>query len=220
MCELFLHRPRSGQAVRRRRRGAPAFQSHRLGSGCAAAFAAAVAAGGGVAQCGAGLFRSAICSRSARPSRAACPARRPPTPPGIIMGAGVRDWSKSGHAADAFDAKGAMLAALEAAMGGAHDRAGHGGRARPGFIPAAAAPSRWGPKQLAHFGELHPKILAAFDIKIAGGGIRDHSRRHARTQSQEAKRAICRPRLSRRSSAISPLWWMRKRGGGRDRSAP
>jgi phenylalanyl-tRNA synthetase beta chain len=83
---------------------------------------------------------------------------------GLITGTGPRDWSKSGHAADVFDAKGAMLAALEAAMGG------------PMMAPVTASAPVWfhpgrsgtialGPKVIAHFGELHPKILAAFDIK-------------------------------------------------------
>ena len=84
---------------------------------------------------------------------------------GLVTGAGLRDWSKSGHAADVFDAKGAMLAALEAAMNG------------PMTAPVAATAPGWfhpgrsgtialGPKVIAHFGELHPKILAAFDIKV------------------------------------------------------
>ena len=49
-------------------------------------------------------FRSAACSRSARLSTAACPAtedrrRR------LRIGRGARDWAKSSHGADAFDAK-------------------------------------------------------------------------------------------------------------------
>ena len=45
-------------------------------------------------------------------------------------------------------------------------------KARPaGIIPAAAAPSRMGPKVIAQFGELHPKILAAFDLKVPAAGF-------------------------------------------------
>jgi phenylalanyl-tRNA synthetase beta chain len=84
---------------------------------------------------------------------------------GIIMGAGMRDWSKSGHAADAFDAKGAMLAALEAAQGGPMSAPVTAG-APPWFHPGRSGVIALGPKIIAHFGEVHPRILAAFDIKV------------------------------------------------------
>jgi len=41
---------------------------------------------------------------------------------------------------------------------------------QPGFIPAAAAPSRWAQGD-RHFGEIHPKVLAAFDIKLPVSGF-------------------------------------------------
>jgi phenylalanyl-tRNA synthetase beta chain len=84
---------------------------------------------------------------------------------GLITGAGMRDWSKSGHPADVFDAKGAMLAALEAAMGAPMTAPVTGGAAG-WFHPGRSGVIALGPKQIAHFGELHPKILAAFDIKV------------------------------------------------------
>jgi phenylalanyl-tRNA synthetase beta chain len=84
---------------------------------------------------------------------------------GIIVGAGSRDWSKSGHAADAFDAKGAMLAALEAAQGGSMSAPVTAG-APPWFHPGRSGVIALGPKIIAHFGEVHPRILAAFDIKV------------------------------------------------------
>ena len=83
---------------------------------------------------------------------------------GIRMGAGVRSWTKSVHAADAFDAKADMLAAIEAAMGGAMTapvKAGAAGWYHPGRSGTLAL----GPKTLAYFGELHPKIAATFDLK-------------------------------------------------------
>jgi phenylalanyl-tRNA synthetase beta chain len=83
---------------------------------------------------------------------------------GLVMGAGVRDWSKSGHAADAFDAKGAMLAALDAAMGSPMT-APVSANAPAWFHPGRSGVIALGPKTIAHFGELHPRILAAFDIK-------------------------------------------------------
>jgi len=84
---------------------------------------------------------------------------------GLIMGHGARDWSKSGHSADAFDAKGAMLAGLEAAMGAPMTAPVSRG-APAWFHPGRSGVIALGPKQIAHFGELHPKILAAFDIKV------------------------------------------------------
>jgi phenylalanyl-tRNA synthetase beta chain len=84
---------------------------------------------------------------------------------GLIMGHGARDWSKSGHPADAFDAKAAMLAGLEAAMG-APTTAPVSRGAPAWFHPGRSGVIALGPKQIAHFGELHPKILAAFDIKV------------------------------------------------------
>jgi phenylalanyl-tRNA synthetase beta chain len=89
---------------------------------------------------------------------------------GIITGAGMRDWTKSGHAANLFDAKAAMLAALEAAMGGPMTAPVTAG-APAWFHPGRSGTIALGPKQLAWFGELHPKILAAFDLKIPVAGF-------------------------------------------------
>ena len=89
---------------------------------------------------------------------------------GLIMGNGVRDWTKSGHAADAFDAKGAMLAALEASMGAAMT-APVSATAPGWFHPGRSGTIALGPKLIAHFGELHPKVLAAFDIKAPVSGF-------------------------------------------------
>ena len=87
----------------------------------------------------------------------------------IITGAGVRDWTKSGHATNLFDAKAAMIAALEAAMGGAMTAPVTAG-APSWFHPGRSGTVALGPKQLAWFGEIHPKVLAAFDLKgpVAG----------------------------------------------------
>jgi phenylalanyl-tRNA synthetase beta chain len=84
---------------------------------------------------------------------------------GLIMGVGARDWSKSGHAADAFDAKGAMLAALEAAQGAPMGAPVTNG-APSWFHPGRSGVIALGPKIIAHFGEVHPRILSAFDIKL------------------------------------------------------
>ena len=83
---------------------------------------------------------------------------------GIRVGAGVRSWSKSTHPSDAFDAKADMLAVLDAAMG-----APMTAPVKPGaaawYHPGRSGTLALGPKVLAQFGEVHPKILAAFDIK-------------------------------------------------------
>ncbi|MEP6830556.1 MAG: phenylalanine--tRNA ligase subunit beta [Rhizomicrobium sp.] len=84
---------------------------------------------------------------------------------GIIVGAGIRDWGKSGHAADVFDAKAALFAGLEAAMGGPMTAPVTPG-APAWFHPGRSGTIALGPKQIGWFGELHPKILAAFDLKI------------------------------------------------------
>ena len=83
---------------------------------------------------------------------------------GIRVGAGARSWMKSGHAADAFDAKSDMLAVLEAAMGGAMTAPVKTGAA-PWYHPGRSGTLALGPKVLAIFGELHPRILATFDLK-------------------------------------------------------
>jgi phenylalanyl-tRNA synthetase beta chain len=83
---------------------------------------------------------------------------------GIRAGAGVRDWMKSSHAVDAFDAKADMLAVLETAMGSAMTAPVKPGA--PGWYhPGRSGTLALGPKALATFGEIHPKILAAFDLK-------------------------------------------------------
>ena len=83
---------------------------------------------------------------------------------GIRSGEGVRSWTKSTHPADAFDAKADMLAALETAMGGAMTAPVKAGAAE-WYHPGRSGTLALGPKVLAYFGELHPKILAAFDLK-------------------------------------------------------
>jgi len=83
---------------------------------------------------------------------------------GIRIGQGVRSWTKASHPADGFDAKADMLAVLEAAMGApmtAPLRAG----AAPWYHPGRSGTLALGPTLLAAFGELHPKLLATFDLK-------------------------------------------------------
>ncbi len=83
---------------------------------------------------------------------------------GIRMGEGLRSWTKASHPADAFDAKADMLAALETAMGAAMTAPVKAG-APDWYHPGRCGTLALGPKTLAYFGEIHPAILAAFDLK-------------------------------------------------------
>jgi phenylalanyl-tRNA synthetase beta chain len=84
---------------------------------------------------------------------------------GLIAGDGGRDWAKSRHPADLFDAKIALYAALETAMGSAMTAPVAAG-APNWFHPGRSGTIALGPKQIGWFGELHPKILSAFDLKM------------------------------------------------------
>jgi phenylalanyl-tRNA synthetase beta chain len=83
---------------------------------------------------------------------------------GIRSGTGAKSWTKSGHTPDTFDAKADMLAALEAAMNGPMTAPIKQGAAS-WYHPGRSGTLALGPKTIAYFGELHPKVLAAFDLK-------------------------------------------------------
>ena len=83
---------------------------------------------------------------------------------GLRTGAAMRDWSKSAHDADAFDAKADMLAALEAVTGA--PMSAPVTRGAPGWYhPGRSGVIALGKTVIAQFGELHPKVAAAFDLK-------------------------------------------------------
>jgi|KBSMisStandDraft_5_1062788.scaffolds.fasta_scaffold17974_4 phenylalanyl-tRNA synthetase beta chain len=83
---------------------------------------------------------------------------------GIRIGEPARSWTKSAHAPDAFDAKADMLATIETAMGGGMT-APVKPAAAPWYHPGRSGTLALGPKVLAYFGELHPKVVAAFELK-------------------------------------------------------
>jgi phenylalanyl-tRNA synthetase beta chain len=83
---------------------------------------------------------------------------------GIRVGAAARSWLKSTHAADAYDVKADMLAALEGAMGAPMTAPMKSGAAA-WYHPGRSGTLALGPKVLGHFGEVHPSVAAAFDIK-------------------------------------------------------
>jgi phenylalanyl-tRNA synthetase beta chain len=77
----------------------------------------------------------------------------------------ARNWQGGARAVDAFDAKADALAALEAAaapIASAQVVAG----APAWFHPGRSGTIQMGPQnKLAHFGEVHPRVLAAMDVK-------------------------------------------------------
>jgi phenylalanyl-tRNA synthetase beta chain len=83
---------------------------------------------------------------------------------GIRVGDGTRSWMKSSHSSDAFDAKADMLAIIETAMG-----APMTAPVKPGapawYHPGRSGTLALGTKVVARFGDIHPKILAAFDLR-------------------------------------------------------
>jgi phenylalanyl-tRNA synthetase beta chain len=82
---------------------------------------------------------------------------------GVRVGNGVRSWTKAAHPADAFDVKADIMAALEVAM--ASPMSAPVKAVAPGWYhPGRSGTLALGPKVLAVFGELHPKIVAAFDL--------------------------------------------------------
>ncbi|MEM7171128.1 MAG: phenylalanine--tRNA ligase subunit beta [Pseudomonadota bacterium] len=79
--------------------------------------------------------------------------------------AAPRHWSGGQRALDAFDAKSDALAVL-AACGAPVDNLQVDGEGAPGWYhPGRSGALRLGPNILAYFGEVHPKVLRALDLK-------------------------------------------------------
>jgi phenylalanyl-tRNA synthetase beta chain len=77
---------------------------------------------------------------------------------------GPRDWREPARTADLYDAKADALAAL-AAAGAPADNIQTAAEPPPWFHPGRAGVLRLGPTVLGHFGELHPDVLAAFELR-------------------------------------------------------
>jgi phenylalanyl-tRNA synthetase beta chain len=100
------------------------------------------------------------------------PAYRDDTPEGqLAVAAGLRagqlgpcDWRQPPREPDLYDAKADALAAL-AAMGAPTDNLQSAAEPPPWFHPGRAGSLRLGPTLLGHFGELHPDVLDAFEVK-------------------------------------------------------
>ena len=88
----------------------------------------------------------------------------------IRTGHPERHWQKGGEASGLFTAKADLLAALEAITGTPMSAPITQGA--PGWYhPGRSGTIAMGPKVIAQFGELHPKVLAAFDLKVPGCGF-------------------------------------------------
>ena len=83
---------------------------------------------------------------------------------GIRLGPGPRHWSHAGWSADVFQAKADVMAILEAA-GFSPETAQVSADAPGWYHPGRSGALRLGPKNvLAFFGELHPRVLATYDL--------------------------------------------------------
>ncbi|HEX5281489.1 MAG TPA: phenylalanine--tRNA ligase subunit beta [Micropepsaceae bacterium] len=83
---------------------------------------------------------------------------------GIRAGEPPRHWRRAVVQPDAFAAKADALAALDAVWTGASSVPVKTGAA-PWYHPGRSGTIATGPKPLAWFGELHPRMSAAFDLK-------------------------------------------------------
>ena len=88
----------------------------------------------------------------------------------IRTGNAARHWQKDGEAPGLFAVKADLLAALEAITGAPMSAPITQGA--PGWYhPGRSGTIAMGPKVIAQFGELHPKVLAVFDLKSPAAGF-------------------------------------------------
>jgi phenylalanyl-tRNA synthetase beta chain len=88
----------------------------------------------------------------------------------LRTGHAERHWQKGGDSTDLFTVKADLLAALEAITGAPMSAPITQGA--PGWYhPGRSGTIAMGPKVIAQFGELHPRVLAAFDLKVPAAGF-------------------------------------------------
>lgn len=88
----------------------------------------------------------------------------------LRSGAPERHWQKNGEATGLFAVKADLMAALEAITGAPMSAPITQGA--PGWYhPGRSGTIAMGPKVIAQFGELHPKVLTAFDLKGPAAGF-------------------------------------------------
>src|SRR5262249_47621288 len=81
-----------------------------------------------------------------------------------VGGAAPRHWAERARAVDAFDAKADVLALLTA-LGAPVENLQTTNDAPSWFHPGRSGVLRLGANVLARFGELHPRVLSALDLK-------------------------------------------------------
>ncbi len=109
---------------------------------------------------------------------------------GIRRGAAVpRHWQGGARPVDAFDAKADALAVLEAA--GAPVATVQVVAGAPSWYhPGRSGTIQMGPQnKLAHFGEIHPRVLAAMDVKGPLVAFEVDAQRHSGVPRRRAPRA-------------------------------
>ncbi len=90
---------------------------------------------------------------------------------GVIAGAArPKSWDNPTRAVSVFDAKAHALAALDAA-GIPPENLQLLAQAPPWYHPGRSGALRQGPKLLANFGEIHPAVLLALDVKSPVAGF-------------------------------------------------
>ncbi|HKX64336.1 MAG TPA: hypothetical protein VJM78_03440, partial [Rhizomicrobium sp.] len=88
----------------------------------------------------------------------------------IRTGNAERHWHKGGETSGLFAVKADLLGSLEAITGAPMSAPITQGA--PGWYhPGRSGTIAMGPKVIAQFGELHPKVLAAFDLKGPAAGF-------------------------------------------------
>jgi phenylalanyl-tRNA synthetase beta chain len=93
------------------------------------------------------------------------------TAAGVRVGAASpRHWAQASRPVDAFDAKGDALALLTA-LGAPVENLQTTADAPGWFHPGRSGVLRLGPSVLARFGELHPRVLKALDVKGPAAGF-------------------------------------------------
>ncbi len=88
----------------------------------------------------------------------------------IRTGHPERHWQKGGETGGLFAVKADLLAALEAITGAPMSAPVTQG-APSWYHPGRSGTIAMGPKVIAQFGALHPKVLAAFDLKVPAAGF-------------------------------------------------
>ncbi|MBW8708196.1 MAG: phenylalanine--tRNA ligase subunit beta [Alphaproteobacteria bacterium] len=88
----------------------------------------------------------------------------------LRTGHAERHWKKGGEGTELFAVKADLLATLEAITGAPMSApVTQGGPAW--YHPGRSGTIAMGPKVIAQFGELHPKVLAAFGLKVPAAGF-------------------------------------------------